>query len=112
MGFLGPWIWGSEGHLGPSRGLVWRVDSGSILGHSGPYSRPLSRKPHLKHENCLHLAVGRVLISEYTNIGVLGLVLVGTGIAPLQAHPIPTTPGTPLPPLSWLAGEWLLRGTE
>ena len=45
-----------------------RVNSGSILDHSGT----LSGKPHKTVKNCLHLAVGRAYLREMTKYGVLG----------------------------------------
>ena len=81
--------------------MSWRVDSGvilgHILGHSGPYSRPILR--NLK--NCLHLAVGRALSQEYGKYGSWEGRRVVPGIAPSQPTHPPTTPGTP-PPALWL----------
>ena len=48
-------------------------------------------------QNCLHLAVGMALASDILNMGILGLVRVGTGIAPSRPSRPPTTPGTPPP---------------
>ena len=48
-------IWGPSGRVDSG------VDSGSILGHSGAISGPLSEKPHEMTRIDPHLAVGRAL---------------------------------------------------
>ena len=92
---------GSEGIWGPSGVGSWRVNLRSILGQSEGHSWTQPTYLSLGPGNSLHLAVGRALSLKYTNIWVLGWLWVGTGIALPATPPVPTTPGTPLPPPTW-----------
>ena len=85
-----------------------RVDSGSILDHIWTQSE----EPHKTAEFDLHLAVGRALRLEYTNIRVLEVYWVGTGIAPPHppGHPIPRV--HPSPPGITQAHRTAVSGTE
>ena len=74
----------------------------SILGQFWTHSGPYLRKPHQCTGFYLHLAVGRALRLEYTEYGVLGMVLGGYRYSPSQypthpiprVHPSPTLPAT------------------
>ena len=81
-------IWRSSGDQsgGVSGGRFWG-HSGSILRHSWTLSGPYLRKPHETVSFTLHLAVGRALSLEYTNIGVLGGSGGVPGIALPGTHP-------------------------
>ena len=81
----------SEGISGPVREVVWRVDSGSILGQFWTHSRPyLGNLIHIPRFT-LHLAVGRALRLKYDEYeGPEGWwVVPGIALPDPPSHPIP-----------------------